>query len=167
MPAAPKKIRRRVDGEVRVEQSHDADVIATLLDSAGMETPRDFTGSNCFLVAYYGDEPVGIAGLTTEVDAALMNPIFVRERMRRRGIGSALMRAVRMAAHTRGARIVFASIPVQFMDYFANHGFAPTSQKEAHELFRQPSIVSRSGPASATPRFVVRLDISRDGLIER
>src|SRR5215831_18519338 len=101
MVAAPKKIRRRRPaGEVSVEQTHDRAVIAAMLERTRFTMPADLTGSpQCFLVAYLGDAPVGIAGLETRVDAALMRPLLVLETMRRRRIGASLVRAVRVAAH--------------------------------------------------------------------
>jgi hypothetical protein len=61
--ATHRKIRRRHQaGQLTVEQTHDATLIAAMLQRAGVTTPADFS-SNCFLVAYIGDDPIGIAAL--------------------------------------------------------------------------------------------------------
>jgi N-acetylglutamate synthase-like GNAT family acetyltransferase len=171
MLATPKKIRRRRPrGEVSVEQVQDPAIIAAMLDRAGAGTaaPADFNdGAECFLMAYWGDDPVGIAGLETEVDAALMRPLFVLETMRRRGVGTSLVRAVQVAAHTRGARTLYAAAPATSVDYFMRFGFAKVGFAELVKTFGQVSMLRwiRSDDVSGCGG--VRLDISRYGLIER
>jgi N-acetylglutamate synthase-like GNAT family acetyltransferase len=169
MFAKPKKIhRRRPRGEVSVEQVHDPAVIAAMLDMAGTTAPADFSnGTECFLMAYWGDDPVGIAGLETEVDAALMRPLFVLETMRRRGVGASLVRAVRVAAHARGARTLYAMAPATFVDYFMRFGFAEAGFAELVKTFGQVSMLRWIRSDDVSECGVVRLDISRYGLIER
>jgi N-acetylglutamate synthase-like GNAT family acetyltransferase len=169
MLATPKKIRRRRPrGEVSVEQTHDLPVIAAMLDRAGMAVPIDLTDSGeCFLMAYLGDDPVGIAGLETKIDTALMHSLFVLRTMRRRGIGAALLQAVRVAAHTRGVRTLYAMAPAGFISYFVRFGFAETGFAELAKTFGQVSMLRWTRSDDVPECGVVRLDISRDGLIER
>jgi N-acetylglutamate synthase-like GNAT family acetyltransferase len=169
MLATPKKIRRqRPHGQASVEQTHDPAVIAVMLDRAGVPVSVDFTGSaGCFLIAYLGDDPVGIAGLQTEVDAAIICPLFVLETMRRRGVGASLMRAVREAAHARGARTLYAAAPSMFVGYFTRFGFVETGLSELIKTFGQVSTRRRTRSDDVSDCHAVRLDISRDGLIER
>jgi len=167
MPVPRKIRRRRPSSEVTVEQTHDAAVIAAMLEGAVTSAPADATDSGeCFLIAYVGDDPVGIAGVETEVDAALMRPLFVVERMRQRGVGACLVSAVRRAAHTRGARVLYAIVPATLVHYFARLGFTETSISEFDEVLGQRSMLQRTklDPAVCRP---VRLDLSRDGLVER
>jgi N-acetylglutamate synthase-like GNAT family acetyltransferase len=89
----------------------------------------------CFLIAYLGEDPVGIAGLQTEVDAALMGAIFVCEQMRQRAIGARLIAAVRRAAHGRGARTLYAIAPGSLAGYFVRQGFAEATDAELHKAF--------------------------------
>jgi N-acetylglutamate synthase-like GNAT family acetyltransferase len=167
--AKPKKIRRRhPPGELTVEQSQDAALIAPILDRAGIVALAGFAESgDCFLLAYLGDDPVGIVGLKTEVDAALMRPLFVLETMRRRGVGASLVRAVRLAARTRGARTLYATTPTESVDYFARLGFADTGFGELAKAFGQLSVLQRTGSDELPECRAVCLDISRDGVIER
>jgi GNAT superfamily N-acetyltransferase len=169
MLATLKKIRRqRPRGEVSVEQTHDLALIAVMLDRAGVPVSIDFTGSaGCFLIAYLGDDPVGIAGLATEVDAAIISPFFVLETMRRRGIGASLMRAVRTAAHARGARTLYATAPSVFARCFTRFGFVETGFSELVKALGQKSTRQWARPDDVSEWCAVRLDISRDGLIER
>jgi N-acetylglutamate synthase-like GNAT family acetyltransferase len=169
MLATPKKIRRRrPPGEVSVEQTHDPAVIAAMLDRAGAAVPIDLTDSGkCFLMAYLGDNPAGIAGFETEVDAALMHWLFVLETMRRRGVGAALLQAVRVAAHTRGVRTLYAIAPAGLVGYFLHFGFAETDLGEVIKMFGQVSMLRLTRSDDVPECGVVRLDISRDGLIER
>ena len=169
MPATPKKIRRRrPPGEVSVEQTHDRAVIAAMLDKVGAPMPINLTDSGeCFLMAYLGDHPVGIAGFETEVDAALMHLLFVLETMRRRRVGASLLQAARVAAHTRGARTLYAMAPARYVGYFVRSGFTETGFAELAKTFSQVSIFRWTRPEDVPKCGVVRLDISRDGLIER
>jgi N-acetylglutamate synthase-like GNAT family acetyltransferase len=169
MIATPKKIRRRrAPGDVGIEQTHDPAIVAAMLDRTGTTFATDFAdGDWCFLMAYRGEEPVGIAGLETEVDAALMRLLFVLETMRRRGIGASLVRAVRVAAHTRGAQTLYASAPATLVDYFERFGFAEAGFAELVQAFGQASLLPRTGSHDVPNCRALRLDISRDGLIER
>ncbi len=168
MRTAAKKIRRqRPRSEVSVEQAHDPAIIASMLDSAGV-VPVDFdSGAGCFLIAYLGDDPVGIAGLETEVDAAIICPLFVLETMRRRGIGGSLVQAGRIAACTRGAQTLYATAPSVFVGYLMRFGFVEAGFSELVRAFGQVSARRWTRSNDLPECRVVRLDISRDGLIER
>jgi len=169
MIATPKKIRRRrAPGEVGIEQTHDPAIVATMLGRTGIRSASDFAQAHgCFLMAYRGEDPVGVAGLETEVDAALMGLLFVLEPMRRRGIGASLLRAVRVAAHTRGARTLYATAPATLVDYFERFGFAEAGFTQLVQAFGQASLLPRTGSHDVPNCRALRLDISRDGLIER
>jgi N-acetylglutamate synthase-like GNAT family acetyltransferase len=124
-----------------------------MIERAGVVTTGIDQPGNCFLMAYSGDDPVGIVGLETMVDSAFVRLLWVAEAMRRRGIGSALITGARKAAHTRGARTLYV--------HDANHGaflrrlgFAPTPALDA---------VPKKGEKD--PLWM--LDLSRDGIIER
>jgi GNAT superfamily N-acetyltransferase len=167
--AAPKKIhRRRRVGELTVEQTHDASAIAAMLAMAGIKQAADFVvHEECFLLGYWGDDPTGIAGLETEVDAALVCPLFVLESMRRRGVGAALMRAARLAAYSRGARMLYTMLPAAFGGFLVRYGFAEVTLGELTDVFGGAAILGRTAVADKGGCRVLRRDISRDGIIER
>lgn len=102
------------------------------------------------------------------VDAAVIRSLAVVEAMRRRGIGSALVDAARKAAHTRGARRLYA-LGRRGEEFMLRLGFERVAAAEliddlagtftAEYLRVHPDELARIDP--------LRLDISRDGVIER
>src|ERR1700730_1899798 len=76
----------------------------------------------CWIAASVGDAIAGVAGIETIVDAAVIRSLVVVEAMRRRGIGAALINAARKAAHTRGARRLYA-LGRRGEDYLLRFGF--------------------------------------------
>src|SRR5260370_24755561 len=96
--------RRRVEGELVVEQTRDLGGVAAMLTVAGMTTEGITLPAGCYLMAYLGRKPGGVVGIETKVDAALMRSLAVVEPMRRRGVGKALGQAARRPPPTRRAR---------------------------------------------------------------
>jgi hypothetical protein len=96
-----------------------------------------------------------------------MGPLFVLETMRRRGVGTCLVRAARTAARTRGARTLYAIAPASSLGYLAQLGFAVTGFGELVKTFGALSIGLPMKSAAAPECRAARLDISRDGVIER
>src|SRR5260370_40620111 len=115
--------RQRVEGELVVEQTRDLGGVAAMLTAAGMTTEGITWPAGCYLMAYLGRELVGVVGIETKVDAALMRSLVVVERMRRRGVGKALVEAARAAAHTRGARRLYCLADGAANDYLKRLGF--------------------------------------------
>ena len=110
----------------------------------------------------------GVVGVETIVDAAVIRSLAVVEPMRRRGIGAALVNAARKAAHTRGARRLYA-LGRRGEDYLLRFGFERIAGTQliddlagtftADYLRVHPGELARMDP--------LRLDISRYGVIER
>jgi N-acetylglutamate synthase-like GNAT family acetyltransferase len=168
MRVAAKKIRRtRAAGELAIAQTGDRELIAQLLDQAGIVRAIDAPGA-CFVAAYAGDEAVGVAGVECKVDAAMITALWVREPMRGRGIGGALLAAARLAAHTRGARRLYAIADESAGRWLVRRGFAAepaaaigvtmAGAANAAALIEKIAAAGWSGFA---------LDISGDGIIER
>jgi len=125
----------------------------------------------CWIAASIGDAAsgvVGIVGVETIVDAAVIRSLAVAQAMRRRGIGAALVSAARKAAHTRGARRLYA-LGRRGEEYLLRFGFERVVAAEmiddlagtftADYLRAHQDKLARMDP--------IRLDISRDGVIER
>lgn len=171
MTVATKKIRRRrTVGELAVEQTRDFAQVVRMLSAAAMPIDGVESPGGCYLMAYVGDDVVGVVGIEARVDAALIRSLMVTEAMRRRGIGAALLNAARTAAHTRGARTLYVIAPDEDLtQYFSRLGFAPVASEEllralagsftADRLRQHPDEVRRSRTLS--------LDISNDGVIQR
>lgn len=170
MGIAVRKVRRRARAdEVVVEQASDHAAIRALLGAAGLDDAGLDRPGTCFLIAYLGSTPIGLVWIETRVDAALIRALWVAEAMRARGVGAALIRAARAAAHTRGARHLFALARQPEALYLGRFGFATISDRDGLEsIFKMfsadyPSIHE----GNAAEWMPMALDISRDGLILR
>jgi N-acetylglutamate synthase-like GNAT family acetyltransferase len=171
LAVATKKIRRRrAAGELAVEQTRDLAQVARMLSAAGMLTAGVESSGGCYLMAYVGDEVAGVVGIEVRVDAALIRSLMVMDAMRRRGIGTALVTAARIAAHTRGARTLYA---IAFDDhsarYFVRFGFAPAASEELLQALAGTFMADylRQHPNETERLRAFSLDISSDGVIHR
>jgi N-acetylglutamate synthase-like GNAT family acetyltransferase len=159
--------RRRLEGEIAVEQTRDLALTSAIAEKCG-GVPVNLSPADCYLVAYSGDEPVGVVGVETVVDTGLIRLLIVTEGMRRRGIGAALLGAARKAAHTRGARRLFAIAPDE--TYLSRFGFERIEMGELREAMWGTS--AADGLASSVSSDFAQceafcLDISADGVIVR
>ena len=161
--------RRRVEGELVVEQTRDLDGVAAMLTAAGMTTEGITWPAGCYLVAYLGHESIGVVGIETKLDAALMRSLLVIEPMRRRGVGKALVEAARAAAHTRGARRLYCFTGGAANDYLKRFGFEPASIGEVQTVLAGTFMVDnlRTQPDKASQCRALCLDISHDGVVIR
>jgi len=164
-----KKIRRhRDDGELVIEQTRDLARIATLLEASGLPAPGLQRLGQCYFSACIGTRPVGVAGVETRIDIAVLGALVVLAELRRRGIGTALLAAARAAAHTRGARGLYALAPPEIGEFFASHGFAPVGLTEATAALAGTIVTDRLWTSSANAGCTAwLLDISRDGIVMR
>jgi N-acetylglutamate synthase-like GNAT family acetyltransferase len=131
----------------------------------GVESP-----GGCYLIAYIGEEVAGVVGIEARVDAALIRSLLVIERMRRRGIGAALISAARTAAHTRGARSLYAHAPRDDpAHYLERFGFAPAPWQEMLEALTGTFMADylRLHPDELARIRTLSVDISQDGVILR
>jgi GNAT superfamily N-acetyltransferase len=161
--------RQRVEGELVVEQTRDRGGVAAMLTVAGMTTEGITWPAGCYLMAYLGREPVGVVGIETKVDAALMRSLVVVEQMRRRGVGKALVEAARAAAHTRGARRLYCFADGAENDYLKRFGFKPVSTGEVLTVLSGTFMVDnlRTRPDKTSQCRALCLDISHDGVVIR
>jgi N-acetylglutamate synthase-like GNAT family acetyltransferase len=164
--------RRRAPGELYVAQTGDLAGAGAILEAVG-ETAGIIAGGfdapgACWIAASISDAIAGVAGVETIVDAAVIRALAVADGMHRRGIGAALVKAARKAAHTRGARRLYA-VGRRGEEYLLRFGFERVAASEMIEdlagtftagyLQAHLDELARMDP--------VRLDISRDGVIER
>lgn len=156
--------RRRLAGELTVEQTRDLVQVAAILETCGIRIAGLDRPAGCYLLAYSGAEPVGAVGVETVVDAGLMRVLAVTQPMRRHGVGAALVEAARKAAHTRGAQRLFALAPDG--NYLKRFGFIPVAASELNEVMGDASpILGALNESAICSAF--SLDISRDGVIVR
>ena len=161
-------IRKHREGELVVEQTRDLALVRAMLKRGSMMTEGIEWPAACYIVAYVGDEAVGVIGVEPKIDAALIRSLYVNESMRRRGIGGALLAAARKAAHTRGARHLYL-FGADAGSFFERHGF--TAVAVADIIAAIPGVPQverlRAQPEELVRQVGYHLDISSDGVIER
>jgi N-acetylglutamate synthase-like GNAT family acetyltransferase len=151
-----------------IEQTRDLPLVREMLAGAGLTPEGIEWPAACYLIAYVGDDAVGVIGVEPKIDAALIRSLYVDESMRRRGIGSALIAAARKAAHTRGARHLYL-FAKDTGEYFSRYGFEPVDAAEVMKALAGAPLVEfyRTRPALLEREVAYHLDISSDGVIER
>ncbi len=160
--------RRHDEGTLVIEQAASRDPVRTMLAAAGMATDGIESPAACYLIAWLGDQPAGVIGIETRLDAALLRSLIVAEPMRRRGIAAELIAAARKAAHTRGARTLYA-FSSSGSEYLSRRGFGPAPVGDLIEALSGVPQVEyyRARPAELARQTAWRLDISKDGVIIR
>jgi len=160
--------RRRAEGKLVIEQAASRDSVRAMLSAADMATDGIESPAACYLIAWLGDQPAGVIGIETRLDAALLRSLIVAEPMRRRGIGAELIAAARKAAHTRGARTLYA-FSTGGSEYLSRRGFQPAPIDDLIEALGGVPQVEyfRARPAELARQKAWRLDISKDGVIIR
>src|SRR6266481_2039204 len=161
-------IRKHRAGELVIEQTRDFAVVRAMLARGGLMTDGIEWPAACYLLAYFGDDAVGVVGVEPKIDAALIRSLYVDESMLRRGIGAALIAAARKAAHTRGARHLYC-FSAEAGRLFERHEFrmvpvgdvigALPGVPEVEFFLARPDALARE--------VAYHLDISADGVIER
>jgi len=161
-------LRKHRQGELVIEQTRDLVRVREMIAGAGMTTEGIEWPAACYLLAYDGDEAIGVVGVEAKIDAALIRSLHVKASMRRRGIGAALVAAARKAAHTRGAAHLYL-ITKDAGDYFARLGFEPVEAgRVMTAMAGAPQIEHyRAHPKECACEAGFHLDISSDGVIER
>jgi N-acetylglutamate synthase-like GNAT family acetyltransferase len=161
-------LRKHRQGELVIEQTRDLVRVREMIAGAGMMTDGIDWRAACYILAYHGDEAIGVVGIEARIDAALIRSLYVKASMRRRGIGAALVAAARKAAHTRGARHLYL-FTRDAGDYFARLGFEPVAiQSIMSAMAGAPQVEHyRARPDELAREVAYHLDISGDGVIER
>ncbi len=161
-------IRKHRAGELAIEQTRDLARVREMLARARMITDGIEWPAACYIVAYVGDEAVGVIGVESKIDAALIRSLYVNESMRRGGIGGALLAAARKAAHTRGARHLYL-FSSDAGGFFGRHGFTPVAVDDVVSAIPGVPQVEyyRARPDELAREVAYHLDISADGVIER
>ncbi|MFZ2060735.1 MAG: GNAT family N-acetyltransferase [Candidatus Binatus sp.] len=161
-------IRKHRAGELVIEQTRDLVRVREMLTRAGMITVGIEWPAACYIVAYIGDESVGVIGVESKIDSALIRSLYVDESMRERGIGAALIAAARKAAHTRGARHLYL-FSTDAGELFERHGFKKIAVDDVIAAIAGVPQVEyyRGRPEELAREVAYHLDISSDGVIER
>jgi N-acetylglutamate synthase-like GNAT family acetyltransferase len=160
--------RKHRAGEIIVEQTRDLVRVRELLEQAAMPTEGIEWPPACYLIAFDGDDAVGVIGVEPILDSALLSSLYVVQSHRRRGIGDQLVAAARKAAHTRGALQLFL-FSTGSGGFFERLGFVKAEVSLLTAALRGTPQVEYylARPAELAREVAYRLDISRDGIIER
>jgi GNAT superfamily N-acetyltransferase len=161
-------MRRRRAGELSIEQTRDLATVRAMLTSAGLITDGVDWPAACYLLAYLGDEPVGVIGVEPRLDCALIRSLYVTPAMRSRGIGAALVAAARKAAHTRGARSLYL-FSTGAGEFFQRLGFGNVPVARVIEALQGAPQVDYyvARPDELAREVTYYLDISEDGVVRR
>jgi N-acetylglutamate synthase-like GNAT family acetyltransferase len=161
-------LRKHRAGEIVIEQTRDLERVRQILERAKMLTDGVNWPPACYLLAFNGDEAIGVVGIEPILDAALIRSLYVVEPYRDRGIGSQLVTSARKAAHTRGARRLYL-FSTEAGQFFQRLGFeaAPVAELTAALKGTPQTDYYLARPDELAHEIPYRLDISRDGIIER
>ncbi len=161
-------IRKHRAGELVIEQTRNLALVREMLTRAGMLTDGIEWPAACYLVAYVGDDAVGVVGVEPKIDAALIRSLYVDESMRQRAVGGSLLAAARKAAHTRGARHLYL-FSTDASAFFERHGFKTVAVADVIAAIPGVPQVEyyRARPEERAREVAYHLDISGDGVIER
>jgi GNAT superfamily N-acetyltransferase len=161
-------IRKHREGQLVIEQTRDLTRVRAMLEEAAMPTDGIDAPSSCYLLAFFGHDPVGVIGVEPRLDTALIRSLYVVESMRSQGIGAALVTAARKAAHTRGARHLYL-FSTEAGDFFGRLGFDQIAVEETLKATRGAPLAEcyRARPDQLSREATYHLDISKDGVIER
>jgi GNAT superfamily N-acetyltransferase len=160
--------RKHRPGEIVIEQTRDLARVRAMLEGGGMATDDIDWPSACYLVAFDGDEAVGVVGVEPILNSALMRSLYVTESRRRAGVGRQLVAAARKAAHTRGARTLYV-FGTGAEPFVRRLGFEPAAANQLTAALRGTPLTDHylSHPDELARETAYLLDISRDGIIER
>ncbi len=161
-------LKKHRPGALAIEQTRDLAAVRAMLERAAMLTDGVEAPSSCYLLAYIGDEPVGVVGIEPRLDAALIRSLYVADAVRSRGLGAKLVAAARKAAHTRGARHLYL-FSTEAGEFFHRLGFERVPVVETVKAMRGAPQIEyyRARPEELAREVTWHLDISRDGVIER
>jgi len=160
--------RKHRAGEIAIEQTRDVARIRRLLEHGKMPTEGLEWPPACYLLAFDGGDAVGVVGIEPVLDSALLRSLYVVEQYRHREIGRRLVMAARQAAHTRGARQLYL-FGTGAGGFFCGLGFQQSAVEELTAALKGSPQTDYylARPQELAREVAYRLDISRDGIIER
>jgi amino-acid N-acetyltransferase len=161
-------LRKKADGVLTIEQTRDSAAVRSLLSRAGMIDYGLESSASCYIMAYDGSPAVGVIGVETKVTVALVRSLLVLVQFRHRGIATELFAAARKAAHTRGARELYL-LSTEAPSFWKRMGFAEVPVADLLLRLDGVPLVEyyQARPDELAREVAWRLDISRDGLIDR
>ena len=127
----------------------DLSAVERLLVASGLPLEGVKEALSTFVVAYSGDDLVGVAGLEVCCDNALLRSVAVAPEWRSRRLGRALVTRVVADAEARGIRALYL-LTTTAEQYFPSFGFERIARDEVPDDVRTTAEFRSACPASAT-----------------
>lgn len=139
------------NGEPRLRRALSSDLAAIerLLVASSLPLDGVREALDDFVVADTGDEIVGVAGLESCCDDALLRSVAVAPEWRSQGLGRALVTRIISDAEARGCRALYL-LTNTAEHYFPSFGFHATSRDAVPARVRETVEFTRACPHSAT-----------------
>ena len=145
------------DLTLRAANAADLPDVERLLAASGLPLEGVKEALATFVVAYAGDDLVGVAGLEVCCDNALLRSVAVAPEWRSRRLGRALVMRVVADAEARGIRALYL-LTTTAEQYFPSFGFERIARDEVPDDVRATAEFQSACPASAT---VMRRTLAR------
>ncbi len=127
---------------------NERDAVVTLLQKAGLPTddlPTDLSG---FLLAWDGDDLIGVAGLERHASVGLLRSVAVDPARRNMGIATQLVERLLATADATHLQAIYL-ITTTAEGFFSRYGFVAISRHEVPDAIRQTRQFSGLCPTSA------------------
>lgn len=134
---------------VRPARPDDLAAVERLLTSSGLPLDGVAESLRSFVVAEAGGALVGVAGLETCCDNALLRSVAVDPAWRSRGTGRALVNRVIAEAEARGIRGLYL-LTTTAEQYFPSFGFRVIAREQVPDDVRSTTEFQSACPATAT-----------------
>jgi amino-acid N-acetyltransferase len=149
MPKDLKPIVAYTEPRLRRAHPDDLEAIESLLVASSLPLDGVREALDDFVVAEAGDEIVGVAGLESCCDDALLRSVAVAPGWRSQGLGRALVTRIISDAEARGCRALYL-LTNTAERYFPSFGFRPMSRDAVPAGVRETVEFSHACPHSAT-----------------
>ncbi len=123
--------------------------VQTLLEQNELPTRDVRSKSDCFYVAYDGDDAVGIGGVEVYGADGLLRSVVVEHSARGEGFGTALCNALEGRASADGVETLYL-LTTTAADFFAGRGYAEIERAGAPPAIQQTTEFDDLCPSTAT-----------------
>lgn len=137
------------DLSLRLAADGDRETVVALLAANDLPYRDVRDGEAEFYIAFDDGEVVGVAGLERSDEVALLRSVVVRERLRGRGYGSAIVAAAVDRARERGTERLYL-LTTTAAGFFADEGFRRIQRADVPEAVRSTTEFAELCPDSAT-----------------
>jgi amino-acid N-acetyltransferase len=123
--------------------------VETLLTAADLPVEDVRSNPEWFYVAFDGDDRVGVGGIESAGDDALLRSVVVETSVRGRGYGEALRAALEAKARADGVDTLYL-LTTTAADFFAEGGYTKIDRESAPDAVRETREFEEFCPSTAT-----------------